>query len=39
VLRNGTLVARHLYDSNGNRVEVQGEPGGVTATYDARTGC
>jgi len=32
--RNGTLVARYLYDDNGNRVEVQGELGPVTATYD-----
>jgi RHS repeat-associated protein len=36
VFRNGTLVARYLYDSNGNRVEVQGELGGVFATYDAQ---
>jgi YD repeat-containing protein len=34
VLRNGTLVARYIYDSNGNRIEVQGELGGATATYD-----
>jgi hypothetical protein len=27
-------VARYLYDANGNRVEVQGELGPVTATYD-----
>jgi RHS repeat-associated protein len=32
--RNGTLVARYLYDANGNRIDVQGELGPVTATYD-----
>lgn len=34
VFRNGTLAARYTYDSNGNRIEVQGELDNVTATYD-----
>lgn len=34
VFRNGTLVARYTYDGNRNRIEVQGELGNVTATYD-----
>ncbi|HLG56456.1 MAG TPA: hypothetical protein VI485_14055 [Vicinamibacterales bacterium] len=34
VTRNGDLVVRYTYDSNGNRIAAVGEAGTVAATYD-----
>jgi RHS repeat-associated protein len=34
VHRNGTLVVRYTYDSNGNRLTAEGEAGLVEGTYD-----